>query len=236
LRQSFAAIALALLLLAPAHSQPSVRAEPTESSGLMIAIQLRHTKLWFAAKFGNWKLAIYEFDLMENALDQVMRLSSGGTPDALAKQASSLRASIEAKDFGEFTKGFTALTRACNRCHRATGHEFINVGVPAYSPFPDQIFDDQVAKGRALAWSICGTCHVIPGKQSGPATALGPPGPNFVDLASRPSLTEESLRQFLASSHRRIGTDQAMPNPRLNESQIEQIVAHFEALKSDPKR
>ena len=142
MRPSFAAIALALLLLAPAHSQPSVRAEPTESSGLMIAIQLRHTKLWFAGKFGNWKLATYELDLMENALDQAMRLSSGGAPDAIAKQASSLRASIEAKNFGEFTKGFTALTGACNACHRATGHEFITVGVPAYSPYPDQIFDD----------------------------------------------------------------------------------------------
>jgi len=234
LRPSFAAIALALLLLTPAYSQPSVRAEPTESSGLMIAIQLRHTKLWFAGKFSNWRLATYELNLMENALDQATRLSLGGTPDAIAKQASSLRASIEAKDFGEFMKGFTALTRACNACHRATGHEFITVGVPAYSPYPDQIFDDQVAKGRALAWGICGTCHVVPGNQPGP-TALGPPGPNFVDLASRPSLTEESLRQFLASSHRRIGTDQAMPNPRLNESQIEQIIAYFEALKSDSK-
>ena len=234
MRRSFAAIALAFLLLAPAHSQPSVRAEPTESSGLMIAIQLRHTKLWFAGKFGNWKLATYELDLMENALDQAMRLSSGGAPDAIAKQASSLRASIEAKNFGEFTKGFTALTGACNACHRATGHEFIAVGVPAYSPYPDQIFDDQVAKGRALAWSICGTCHVVPGNQPGPA-ALGPSGPNFVDLANRPSLTEESLRQFLGSSHRRIGTDQAMPNPRLNEAQIEQIIAYFEALKSDSK-
>ena len=64
----------------------------------MIAIQLRHTKLWFAGKFGNWKLATYELNLMENALDQATRLSLGGTPDAIAKQASSLRASIEAKD------------------------------------------------------------------------------------------------------------------------------------------
>jgi len=98
LRPSFAAIALALLLLTPAYSQPSVRAEPTESSGLMIAIQLRHTKLWFAGKFSNWRLATYELNLMENALDQATRLSLGGTPDAIAKQASSLRASIEAKD------------------------------------------------------------------------------------------------------------------------------------------
>jgi mono/diheme cytochrome c family protein len=201
----------------------------------MIAIQLRHTKLWFAGKFNNWKLATYELDQMENALDQAMRLSSGGTPDAIAKQASSIRASIEAKDFGEFAKGFTALTRSCNACHRATGHEFITVGVPAYSPYPDQIFDDQLAKGRALARSVCGTCHFVPGNQAGSVATLGPPGPNFVDLANRPSLTEESLRQFLASSHRRIGTDQAMPNPRLNESQIEQIIAYFEALKSDSK-
>jgi cytochrome c553 len=202
----------------------------------MIAIQLRHTKLWFAAKFGNWKLAAYELDLMQNALDQAMRsLPERSLPDAIAKQVSSLRASIEAKDLGEFTNEYTALTRACNACHRATGHEFIAVGVPAYSPYPDQIFADEVAEGRALARGVCGTCHAVPGGP-GPVAAFGPPGPDFVDLAKRPSLTDESLRQLLTSSHRRVGPDQTMLNPRLNEAQIEQIIAYFEELKSDPKR
>jgi len=100
---------------------------------------------------------------------------------------------------------------------------------------PDQIFADQVAEGHALARGVCGTCHAVPGSP-GPVAAFGPPGPNFVDMARRPSLTEESLRQFLTSSHRRVGTNQAMLNPRLNDSQIEQIVAYFETLKSDAKR
>jgi hypothetical protein len=43
------------------------------------------------------------------------------------------------------------------------------------------------------------------------------------------------LRELLASEHRRVGPDKAMPNPRLNDAQIAEIVAYFEALKAEQK-
>jgi hypothetical protein len=45
-------------------------------------------------------------------------------------------------------------------------------------------------------------------------------------------LTDESLRQFLSSNHRNLGQDRAMPNPRLAEYQIEEIIAYFATLQS----
>ena len=60
--------------------------------------------------------------------------------------------------------------------------------------------------------------------------------PSFVELARRPSFTEAILRQLLTSEHRRVGPAQAMPNPRLNDSQIDDIVAYFEALKAEQKK
>ena len=35
---------------------------------------------------------------------------------------------------------------------------------------------------------------------------------------------------------RRIGQTQAMPNPRLNDNQIDDIVAYFDALKAEQKQ
>ena len=127
------------------------------------------------------------------------------------------------------------LTNACNACHRAAGRGFINAQVPAISPFTDQDFADQVAEGRKLAYTVCGVCHVVPDKPNAPL-AMSFSAPSFVDLARRPSFTEATLRQLLGSEHRRVGPAQAMPNPRLNDNQINDIVAYFEALKAEQKK
>ena len=233
------AIILGLLLLAPARAQQAanpVRSDEPDTSGLMIATQFRHIKLWFAAKSGNWRLATYELDQIESGLaEAARRFPANAMPEPVAGQVAALRKSIEARDVAGFTNAYTALTNDCNACHRAVGRDFIAVQVPPVSPFTDQIFADQVAEGRTVAHAICGTCHAIPDKANA-AVARQFDAPSFAELVRRPSFTEAGLRQLLASNHRRVGPDQAMPNPRLNGSQIEQIVAYFEALKAEQKR
>ena len=64
--------------------------------------------------------------------------------------------------------------------------------------------------------------------------AAGRPG-RFAYFGPEGTFTEAALRQLLASDHRRIGPAQAMPNPRLNDNQIDAIVAYFEALKAEKK-
>lgn len=63
-----------------------------------------------------------------------------------------------------------------------------------------------------------------------------PSAPSFLQIIKRPRFSTGELRQFLASSHRRPGPDQAMPNPRLTEYKIEAIVAYLEALRADRSR
>jgi cytochrome c553 len=233
-RPLITATIVVLLLLTPARSeQPTdaVRPEQWGLSQLMIEAQLLHIKLWFAGKFGNWRLAAYELDQIAANLGQAAaRLPAAASRELIEAQLSILRKAIEEKDVAGFIKGYTELTHWCNACHRAIGRDFISVQIPLASPFTDQAFPDQVAEGRTLAYTVCATCHVIPDQ-----TKVAPAGvaaPSFADLVRRPSFSDDTLRQLLGSGHRRVGHEQAMLNPHLNENQIEQIVAYFEVLKA----
>jgi mono/diheme cytochrome c family protein len=90
---------------------------------------------------------------------------------------------------------------------------------------------DQVAAGRNFAGRVCAACHAVT-QQRGELPVLSPPAPSFAVLAQRPLLTEPALREFLASNHRGIGPHEAMPNPRLVDYQIDEIVAFMMALRA----
>lgn len=89
----------------------------------------------------------------------------------------------------------------------------------------------QVEAGHKFALMVCGACHVVAGRSDN-RPIRRPPGPSFVALAQRPSLTEQWLRDFLGSNHRDIGPADAMPNPRLADYQIDEIVAYVMSLKA----
>ena len=97
---------------------------------------------------------------------------------------------------------------------------------PAHAETPDQ-----VAAGRNLASRVCGACHVVT-PQRDELPVLTPPAPSFTVLAQRPSLTEAALREFLGSGHRGMGPHEAMPDPRLADYQIDEIVAFMLSLKA----
>jgi mono/diheme cytochrome c family protein len=110
-----------------------------------------------------------------------------------------------------------------------SGYAAITIQVPVSPPVLNQLFVDQVTEGRALAHASCGACHLV-SDAAKESTALRPSTPSFPEITNRPSFSADEIRQFLKSSHRRLGADQAMPNPRLAEYQIEAIVAYFETL------
>jgi mono/diheme cytochrome c family protein len=91
---------------------------------------------------------------------------------------------------------------------------------------------DQVAAGRNFASRVCAACHVVT-QQRDELPVLTPPGPSFAVLAQRPLLTEQALRDFLGSNHHGMGPHEAMPNPRLADYQIDEIVAFMMALKAE---
>jgi mono/diheme cytochrome c family protein len=117
------------------------------------------------------------------------------------------------------TIGNTALTILMLLAGLATG---------AQAQTPDA---DKIAAGRNFARRVCGACHVVM-QQRDELPVLAPPGPSFAVLAQRPLLTEQALREFLGSNHRGMGPHEAMPNPRLADYQIDEIVAFMMSLKT----
>ena len=230
------ALLTALSMLGTAIGLPQgATGQGKPSAGLadiMITAQMRHIKLWFAGKLGNWRLAGYQLDQMEGSLKQAESLYPAGRAAEFApKQVQSVRDTIERRDPAGFSKAYTELTNECNSCHRALDRSFITIQVPSNSPFTDQLFVDQLAEGRALAQKICGACHVVSEHSNEARPVARFPAPSFAELARRPSVTQEALRQVLSSGHRFIGPNQAMPNPRLAQHQIDEIIALFDTLR-----
>jgi hypothetical protein len=130
------------LILAPlAVAQQELYRPPL--GDIMGKIQLRHIKLWFAGKLGNWELATYEADEIRASLEKAADLYRGIPVELVTNTADPIQAicdAIEAKDGAAFAKGYSDLTVACNACHQGIGRGLIVIQVPTASPFTDQSF------------------------------------------------------------------------------------------------
>jgi hypothetical protein len=128
-----------------ADEKPSDGSAYVSSLGdMMAAIQLRHSKLWYAFKAGNWPLADYELQQLDANLDQAKRfyanIVASDTIDT-NKQAALIADAIKTKNLSEFDQSYAALTSACNACHEAASRSFIVIRRPALpSPYSNQIF------------------------------------------------------------------------------------------------
>ena len=89
---------------------------------------------------------------------------------------------------------------------------------------------DLATAGRAFALKVCWACHIVAENQT-QTPILSHPAPSFLAIAQRPDLTESSLRQLLASHEEKIGHHAGMPNPRLVDYQIDEVVAYIMSLK-----
>jgi hypothetical protein len=107
--------------------------------------QMRHSKLWFAGRAGNWPLAEYEIGELNEGFDDVNKLLGGDTVEkAVGPQISALEKVVEAKDHAAFTAAFDKLTAGCNGCHHTLDHGFIVIQRPTtLHPYSNQSFTVQ---------------------------------------------------------------------------------------------
>ncbi len=91
---------------------------------------------------------------------------------------------------------------------------------------------DQVAAGHTFALRVCWTCHVVATDQT-VAPILHNPAPSFLVLAQRPDLNTKALRNFLSTHNETMGKAGQMPNPRLVDYQIDEVVAYIMSLKKE---
>jgi len=130
----------------PYAYRPPVGGDTTYVPGLgniMQAIQWRHIKLSYAGKLANWQLARYELGQLVENLSEAARLYQN-IPIEQIKMIDpplvALSDAINAKAGPRFTRAFADLTNACNNCHAAAQVSYIDIQVPAASPFADQSF------------------------------------------------------------------------------------------------
>jgi len=89
---------------------------------------------------------------------------------------------------------------------------------------------DDVENGRHLAALICSNCHVA-GPDQLVEPILRPPAPSFEAIARRSSTSSDTVRAFLATTHRNISNPAGMPNPELIDYQVRQVTAYLLSLR-----
>ncbi len=96
----FAVLIVAVLLAIPvANAQDA--SEPYEPSigDIMAQQQVRHLKLWFAGRAGNWPLADYEIGKLKDGFEDVNKQIGGDTVEkAVGGPIAALEKAIEGKD------------------------------------------------------------------------------------------------------------------------------------------
>ena len=118
---------------------------------IMTLTQMRHVKLWFAGQAGNWPLASYELDELNEGMEDAATFhpthkdADLPIPDLIKKimtePIEQLRAAVDAKDQTRFEQAFDKLTEGCNSCHQAAKFGFNVVTRPAANPYSNQVFE-----------------------------------------------------------------------------------------------
>ena len=111
----------------------------------MTSIQLHHAKLWFAGTNGNWDLANFEMEEIQETLDDIQKYNRD-RPEIkdlpiILGPLDSVKTAIAAKNLVAFKKSFNFLTTGCNNCHQITKHEFNIITIPDSPPVTNQAFE-----------------------------------------------------------------------------------------------
>jgi hypothetical protein len=141
----FSLSAAGLALAATAAKAPEPYA-PGLGDFMTAYVQPHHTKLWFAGAAGNWTLAAYEANELDETFDDVKTYQATWKDVPVAKLVGAIlepslkqvNAAIAQKNVAAFKAAYGGLTAACNACHTAAGHGLIRIVVPAANPYADQ--------------------------------------------------------------------------------------------------
>ena len=135
----------------PTSAAVAARASFAPGLGEIMGLnQIRHDKLWFAGQNGNWPLAAYELDELQEGLDDAVKYhpTHEKVPEPLeqlvprytSSAMQQLHAAVDGRDKIAFAKAFDALTAGCNECHTASSFGFNVVKRPTSPPFTNQEF------------------------------------------------------------------------------------------------
>jgi hypothetical protein len=149
-RRVLACTALIGCLAACSANQESPTPYTPGLGEIMTLTQMRHAKLWYAGEAGNWGLASYELDELEEGFADARKFhpTHKDAPQPLAQvlpimvdaPIAAVRIAVDRHDKTAFETAFDALTDGCNACHRTMKFGFNVVQRPATNAFPNQSF------------------------------------------------------------------------------------------------
>jgi hypothetical protein len=143
-------VVILLFAVSACRHEPTTPAYIPGLGEIMTLTQMRHAKLWFAGQDGNWPLASYELDELQEGLQDAATFHPthkdaplpipGLIDKIMTDPVKRLERSIAATDAGAFAQDFDALTDGCNACHRATNFGFNVVTRPTANAYSNQAF------------------------------------------------------------------------------------------------
>jgi hypothetical protein len=120
---------------------------------LMLILQTHHTKLGLALNKGNWQLADFELEEVEEDFIRLSNLypvypgfaspTEQYVKTYIAPSIEQLEEFCDKKDTEKMRRSYKLLTAGCNSCHRETKHPFNVIIEPVQSAFPDQKFENE---------------------------------------------------------------------------------------------
>lgn len=144
------------LIVAGCNRQPAGEAFTPGLGEIMTLQQMRHVKLWLAGDAGNWPLAGYELEEMDEGFEDAVHFhpthKDSPVPinqvieKIMTQPLKDARVAVEAKDHERFVQAFDQVTEGCNACHRATNFGFNVVARPSGNPYASQVFATAATK------------------------------------------------------------------------------------------
>lgn len=112
----------------------------------MRELQFEMGKLWFAEKFHNEALALFELKEMRESVEtvdiiqpMVNGVNVSGVLDAMVNsQIAGMESALKHHDETEFKKQYGLTMETCNMCHRTTGYGFNQITIPSAPPVFNQ--------------------------------------------------------------------------------------------------
>ncbi len=125
--------------------------EEFEVAPLMGRMQIYANKLWFAGDGGNWDLAAFYFEEIEEVMEEIEKTDAKENDVSLSTAVKewgltpleNLEKAIVAKDKKLFSLEYTNMTINCSGCHVATKHPYIKIIQPTTPIFTNQKYSSQ---------------------------------------------------------------------------------------------
>jgi hypothetical protein len=107
----------------------------------MLELQIRHDRLWWAGKAGNWNLAYYMVSELGEALRGIEETNGDAAelqpqklsevmPAMMDPAIRNVQEALAKKDAAAFAEAFDRLSASCNACHAAAGVSFLHIQRP----------------------------------------------------------------------------------------------------------